>query len=114
GLKAALLARARAHGVSPSGFVRAMLAEALGPNEVPAQGACVAPSAGPSQRARLCLRMARHEAQATLSAARAAGMPPGAFVAGLVAGVPVLTNGGTRTDHLAALVTSSAELATLS
>jgi hypothetical protein len=41
-------------------------------------------------------------------------MSPGAFVAGLVAGIPVLTKGGNRQEHLAALVATSAELATLS
>ena len=51
---------------------------------------------------------------ATLAAARHAGLSPGAFVAGLVAGVPALAAGASRTDHLAALIASSAELSTLS
>ncbi len=51
---------------------------------------------------------------AVLAAARNAELSPGAFVAGLVAGVPALTNGASRTEHLAALIASNAELSTLS
>jgi hypothetical protein len=65
-------------------------------------------------RARLCLRMGQGEALATLSAARQAGMSPGDYVAGLVAGVPVILTGGGRADHVAALVASNAELSALS
>jgi hypothetical protein len=60
------------------------------------------------------LRMSRVDAQALLSAAQRAGLNPGAFVAGLVAGIPATTGGTRRSDHVAALVASSAELATLS
>ena len=41
-------------------------------------------------------------------------MTPGAFVAGLVAGVPVLASAGHRAEHIAALIASCAELSTLS
>ena len=58
--------------------------------------------------------MSRSDALATIKAARTAGLSPGAYVAGLIAGVPVLTSGSTRTDHLASLIASSAELSTLS
>lgn len=57
--------------------------------------------------------MSRRDALATITAARSAGLSPGAYVAGLIAGVPVLTSGATRTDHLASLIASSAELSTL-
>ena len=50
---------------------------------------------------------------AVLARARQAGLTPGAFVASLVAGVPVLTSGQSRGEHLAALVASNAEMATL-
>jgi hypothetical protein len=43
-----------------------------------------------------------------------ANLSRGAYLAGLIAGVTALTNGGSRTDHLAALIASSAELSTLS
>ncbi len=115
GLKAALFERARGRGVSPSDLVRAALVEVLDPAELPitersASGIVVFPG----DRVRLSLRMTRREALATITAARAAGLSPGAYVAGLVAGVPVLMTGGTRSDHLAALIASSAELSTLS
>jgi hypothetical protein len=58
--------------------------------------------------------MGQEEATATLAAARRAGMSPGDCVAGLVAGVPVLLNGGGRSDHIAALTTSNAHVANLS
>ncbi|MEI2677675.1 MAG: hypothetical protein V9G29_07335 [Burkholderiaceae bacterium] len=58
--------------------------------------------------------MSRVEACATLAAARHAGLAPGAFVAGLVAGVPALLGGASRDAHIAALIASSAELSTLS
>ena len=115
GLKATLFERARARGVSPSRLGRDTLAAALG--ESGASGvdrrprSAVAPIEG---RVRLSLRMSREEAAATLAAARNAGLTPGVFVAGVVAGVPVLTAGASRADHMAALVASSAELSALS
>jgi hypothetical protein len=115
GLKAALLARAQAQGVSPSVLVRSLVAESMGRNLDPA----VQPQSGHqppprADRARLCLRMSRAEAADVLSAARRAGMCPGSFVAGLVAGVPAIQSGRGRGDHVAALIASNAELASLS
>jgi hypothetical protein len=115
GLKSALLERAAASGVSPSALVREALAAALG---APAgsHGQCPGrhDPADSGDRVRLSLRMCRTEAAAALQAAHQAGLSPGAFVAGLVAGVPVLSQGGQAADHRAALVASSAELASLS
>ena len=115
GLKAPLFERARARGVSPSGLVRDALIDALG-RTGPSSPDHVA--AGPSlpleDRVRLSLRMSRQEASATLAAARQARLAPGAFVAGLVAGVPALLGGASRDAHIAALISSSAELSTLS
>lgn len=112
GMKAALVYRARARGVSLLDFVRVVLADSLGRVEPPAADrshACFLP---PEQRrVRLSLRMSKGEAAATLAAARAAGVAAGAYVAGLVADVPA--GGGTRGEHLAALVASNATLATL-
>ena len=115
GLKAALFERARAFGVSPSGLVRTTLADALGqpdPSNID-RSMALCPS-GHGERARLSLRMNRDQASATLRAARHAGLNPGEYVGSLVAGVPVLLGGGSRCDHLAALIASSAELSTLS
>jgi uncharacterized protein HemY len=62
---------------------------------------------------RLSLRTTREQAARTFDAARRAGLSPGEYVAGLVAGVPALMGGASRADHLAALIASSAELSTL-
>ena len=115
GLKAALFERAQALGVSPSGLVRTTLAEALGRSD-PTDIDRSMPSlkSGSGDRVRLCLRMSRAQASATLESARRAGLNPGDYVGGLVAGVPVLLGAGSRTDHLAALIASSAELSTFS
>jgi hypothetical protein len=115
GLKAALFEQARAHGVSPSVWVRDTLAVAVGQSGLKTTSAVEEHSKMMSVgNVRLSLRMRHEDAVATLAGAKAAGLAPGAFVAGLVAGVPVLTNGANRTSHLAALTASSAELSTLS
>lgn len=115
GLKTALFERARAEGVSPSTLVRGALATALGgPDRLNDQQSVQRDPGDPGDRVRLSLRMGRAEAVATRAAARQAGMSPGAFVAGLVGGIPVLRDGDRHADHRAALVASSAELANLS
>ena len=115
GLKAPLFERAHARGVSPSGLVRDALIEALGRTEPPSLDHVAArASLLMEDRVRLSLRMSREEASATLAAARQARLAPGAFVAGLVAGVPALLGGASREAHIAALIASSAELSTLS
>ena len=115
GLKASLFEQARARGVSPSGLVRDALIDALGRTEPPSSDHVAAGTPAPMvDRVRLSLRMSREEASATLAAARQAGLAPGAFVAGLVAGVPALLGGASRDAHIAALIASSAELSTLS
>ena len=115
GLKAPLFERARARGVSPSWLVRDALIDALGPIKPSSSDHVAAGDPLPmADRVRLSLRMSRDEASATLAEARRAGLAPGAFVAGLVAGVPALLGGASRDAHIAALIASSAELSTLS
>jgi hypothetical protein len=115
GLKAALFEQARVRGVSPSGLVRDALADALGRSDSLDLNPLAKTPAVPTEgRVRLSLRLSRDEALVILAAARHAGLSPGAFVAGLVAGVPALTNGASRADYLAALIASNAELSTLS
>ena len=115
GLRASLFEQARARGVSPSGLVRDALIDALGQTEPPSLDPVAADAPLPMEgRVRLSLRMSREEAGATLVAARQAGLAPGAFVAGLVAGVPALLGGASRDAHIAALIASSAEISTLS
>ena len=115
GLKAPLFEQACARGVSPSGLVRDALIEALSQTEQSSLDRVTAAARLPTEgRVRLSLRMSREEARATLAAARQAGLAPGAYVADLVAGVPALVSGASRTEHIAALIASSAELSTLS
>ena len=117
GLKDPLFARAQALGVSPSSLVRAALAENLGREGRKgglAVDRCVpGPLRGHTDRVRLCLRMRREQARAAQESAVRAGMNLGDYVGGLVANVPVLTTGGGRLEHVAALRASSAELSTL-
>lgn len=115
GLRAALFERARARNVSPSRLVRDALAEALGQTEPGGRDRAAADAAvSAKDRVRLTMRMSRADAVATLDAARRSGLAPGALVAGLVADVPALSAGSSRTDHIAALIASSGELSTLS
>ena len=115
GLKAALFERARARGISPSRLVREALVESVGHIDPSGFDRVARGASSPVEgRVRLSLRMGREDALATIAAARHAGLSPGAFVAGLVAGVPALSGGASRADHLATLIASSAELSTLS
>ncbi len=58
--------------------------------------------------------MTADEARQLAAGARAAGLSRGAYLAGLIANVPVLSAGGGRTEHIATLMASCAELSTLS
>jgi len=115
GLKGVLFERAQALGVSPSGLVRTTLAEALSQAErIHMDRSTPSIRSGNGDRMRLCLRMSREQARATMEAARLACMNPGDYVGSLVANVPVLSAGGSRAEHIATLIASSAELSTLS
>lgn len=74
----------------------------------------VAPVDVPHDNAKvsLVIQMTREEANRLGLSARAAGLCRSAYLVGLLDGVPVLTSGGSRADHLAALVSSCAELST--
>jgi hypothetical protein len=120
GLKAALVARARAQRVSVSVLVLVLVRGAVARDLRLALGAEPPPSAASVGAAskvawvKLSIRLTPEEAERLAAGARAAGLSRGAYLAGLVADVPVLTTGASRADHLAALVASSAELLTLS
>jgi hypothetical protein len=112
GLKAPLVACARAQRVSVSVLVRTAVAGHLGL----AQGEPSPEAAAPASTAtsiKLSIRMTTVEAAQLTAGARTAGLSRGAYLSGLVANVPVLAAGGSRPDHIAALVASSAELSTL-
>ena len=115
GLKAMLVERSQALAVSPSELVRKVLLKELGePAGVESQPQRRYLTRPSGTRTRLCLRMHMDDAAATLEAARRAGMSPGDYVAGLVAGVPAILSGGGQADHVVALTASNAELSTLS
>lgn len=115
GLKAALVARAQAERVSVSVLVRRAVERELGTVGASCpSGAelCVAPA---SSIVKLSLRLTRIEAEQLTSGARLAGLSRGVFLAGMLAGVPVLSgDAGSRSAWLAGLNASNAELATLS
>jgi hypothetical protein len=116
GLKAALVARAQLERVSVSVLVRGAVARDLGLGDVAEPHRTEDPVGTASRAAcvKLSIRMTSEEAEQLAAGARAAGLSRGAYLAGLVANVPVLSGGGNRIDHLAALIESSAELSTLS
>ena len=116
GMKAALVARAQAQRVSVSVLVRGAVERELGlaagaelqqPTEQP-----IGPWTAASVK--LSIRMTPNEAEQLAAGAHAAGLSRAAYLSGLIANVPVLTSGASRTDHIAKLVASSAELSTLS
>ena len=116
GLKAALVARAQAERVSVSVLVRGAVARDLGLATDGEASDMDALTARPVNAAsvKLSIRMSAEEARQLAAGARAAGLSRGAYLAGLIANVPVLSAGGGRSAHIAALMASCAELSTLS
>ena len=114
GLKAALVARAREQRVSVSVIVRDAVARAL-PSEQVALEASRAPvdMDESSETVKLSIRLTADEVRLLDAGAKEAGLSRAAFLSGLIDGVNVLSSGGRR-DHLAALISSNAELSTLS
>lgn len=116
GLKAALVTRAQAERVSVSVLVRSAVARDLGRAAGDEAGRMVE-STERSSRAttvKLSIRMSAEEARQLAAGARAAGLSRGAYLAGLIANVPVLSAGDGRPEHIATLMASCAELSTLS
>ena len=115
GLKAALVARAQAQRVSVSELVRGAVSRDLGLlAEGEPQSVEVPHGGGHAANVKLSIRMTAEEAAQLAAGAEAAGLSRGAYLAGLVAQVPVLTGGASRVEHINALSQSTAELATLS
>jgi hypothetical protein len=116
GLKAALVARARAERIAVSVLVRRSVERELGVIGAATASQMQARSAtshGPIVK--LFIRVTRVEAERLDSAACAAGPSRGAFLTGLLANVPCVAGGSAgRCDCLAALNASCAELSTLS
>lgn len=116
GLKAALVARAQSQRVSVSELVRSAVARDLGLSVVEGepQGVEVPHGVRHAASVKLSIRMTAEEAAQLAAGARAAGLSRGAYLAGLMAHVPVLEGGASRVEHIAVLSESTAELATLS
>jgi hypothetical protein len=116
GLKAALVARAQAERVSVSVLVRGAVARDLGLAADGKGSRMVEPTERPSSATtvKLSIRVSAEEARQLAAGARAAGLSRGAYLAGVIANVPVLSAGGGRTEHLATLIASCAELSTFS
>lgn len=98
GLKAALVACAAQRRVSVSVLVRQAVELAVG-HRAEADGRHAGQQDAPADGdawVKLSLRMRRYEASHLDASARAAGMSRGAYLAGLVDGVPVLASGGAR------------------
>ena len=115
GLKAALVARAQAERVSVSAVVRRAVQRELGlANESADHEALARSGAAAPSIVKLSIRLTSAEAEQLAAGARRAGVSRGAFLAGLLAGVPSLSGGASsRPDCIAALTASSAELSTL-
>ena len=96
GLKAALVARAQADRVSVSVLVRSAVARDLGLAADAEASRKYGPAGGTSSAVsvKLSIRMTAEEARQLTAAARAAGLSRGAYLAGLIANVPVLLAGG--------------------
>ena len=96
-------------------LVRSAVARELGLDKAGADHqAASADATSSAASVKLSIRMTPEEASLLAAGARAAGQSRGAYRSGLIANVPVLTNGASRKDHITTLVASSAELSTLS
>ena len=115
-LKAALVTRAQAQRVSVSVLVRRAVARDLGLEESFSPQALEAArdSAPADAIVKLSIRVTTAEAERLAAGARLAGLSRGAYLAGLIAGIPALTSGVNRPEQLATLIASNAELSTLS
>jgi hypothetical protein len=116
GLKAALVAHARAERVSVSVVVRRAVERELGCVDATCSSEAAAHSAvGARSMVKLSIRLTRAEAAQLDAGAHRARLSRGAFLAGLLADVPSLRGGSaSRPDCVAALNASCAELSTLS
>lgn len=115
GLKAALVARAVAERVDVSVVVRRAVEREL---DVAAATTVVASESRNSHAAgsmvKVSIRLTSADAAQLAGSAARAGLSRGAYIAGLLAEVPLLTSGSAaRPDILAALSASCAELSTL-
>ena len=111
GLKAALVARAQVRRESVSVLVRRAVARELGQAESVPQLDAGADDieASRASQVKLSIRLTTAEAMQLAAGSRAAGLSRGAYLSGLIAGIPALTSGASRID-----TTSNAQLSGLS
>ena len=111
-LKVALIERSRAERVSVSSLVRAYVATGLGRSSV--RGPVAAgPALRPMSVVKLSIRMPAAEAGRIAEGARQAGISRAAYLAELVFGAPQGVSSATRSEQVAMLASTNAELATL-
>ena len=116
GLKAALVAHAQARRESVSVLVRRAVARELGQLETLPQVVTDSGGVGASRQSqvKLSIRLTTNEAMQLAAGSHAAGLSRGAYLSGLIAGIPALTSGANRSELLSALTTSNAQLSSLS
>jgi hypothetical protein len=116
GLKAALVAHAQARRESVSVLVRRAVARELGQAESLPPPITGFESIAPLRQSqiKLSIRLTTAEADQFAAGARLARLSRGAYLAGLIAGIPALTSGASRTELLTTLTTSNARLSSLS
>jgi hypothetical protein len=115
GLKAALVAHAKARRLSVSVVVRDAVARELEVAGASDAAQSTSPKAGADAPGwvKLSIRVTRAEAGRLAAGARAAGLSRSAYLVGLSDGVPALRSGG-RPEHISALMASCTELSTFS
>jgi len=112
GLKPHLARLAASRGLTLSGVIRELLADAA---RLPqAQPRNTDPDQELAARVRISMRLSADDATSLAAAARATGLSLANYVVSLRAQVPAVQDGPGRTEHLRALAASTAELASLS
>lgn len=110
GMKAALVALARARRVGVSTIVRTAVARELGLEGHPDSSEATA-GAVATDVFKVSIRLSIPEAEQLATGARRLGLSRGAYIGGLVSGMPVMAR---PKDHLAALTATCGELSNLS
>jgi hypothetical protein len=114
GLKTALVERAHQDRLSVSALVRQCVERALDVHPEPQPETTESATVPRGPLVKLSIRMTGSEADWLDGGARRAGVSRGAFLAGLLAGVPSFSGAaGNRLECLATLTASTAELSTL-
>ena len=116
GLRAALVARAAAAGMTESDVLRSALAAALGDStgRGPASVQTSIEPTPPATLVKLSVRLARLAASRLEQQARATGLSRGAYLTRLIDGAPPVAASSDRAAGAAALRASASELAVLS